>query len=316
MFCSVIIPTIGRTTLDRAILSVLNQDFSQDEFEVIVVNDSGNPLPDPKWQGSQNITMLNTNQRERSFARNSGAALAKGNYLGFLDDDDWLLPGALKAFWELASQKNESVWLSGGIRIVDESGETLSEKNSRLQGNCFAQIIGGAWAPLQASLISSKTFFEVGGFDPFICGTEDEDLCRRIAYIGDFSSTPAVVACLFRGTAWNTSTNYLRAPDDTKRSRDAVLAEPGSFKRLVGSGRTAYWFGRICRVYLSTVNWNFHNKNILKAASRAMFFTAFFICSGFRILNRDFWEGLRAEHVPESLHFVIKSYEREHGLIV
>jgi cellulose synthase/poly-beta-1,6-N-acetylglucosamine synthase-like glycosyltransferase len=78
MFCSVIIPTIGRTTLDRAILSVLNQDFSQDEFEVIVVNDSGNPLPDPKWQGSQNITMLNTNQRERSFARNSGAAYSKG----------------------------------------------------------------------------------------------------------------------------------------------------------------------------------------------------------------------------------------------
>jgi glycosyltransferase involved in cell wall biosynthesis len=44
MFCSVIIPTIGRTTLDRAILSVLNQDFSQDEFEVIVVNDSGQTL--------------------------------------------------------------------------------------------------------------------------------------------------------------------------------------------------------------------------------------------------------------------------------
>jgi glycosyltransferase involved in cell wall biosynthesis len=316
MFCSVIIPTIGRTTLDRAILSVLNQDFSQDEFEVIVVNDSGHPLPDPKWHGSQNITILNTNQRERSFARNSGAAISKGDYLWFLDDDDWLLPGALKAFWGLASRKSDSVWLYGGIRIVDESGETLAEMNSGLHGNCFAQIMGGAWVPIQASLISSRTFFQVGGFDPFICGTEDEDLCRRIAYIGDFSSTPAVVACLFRGTAWNTSTNYLRAPDDTKRSRDAVLAEPGSFKRLVGSGRTAYWFGRVCRVYLSTVNWNFHNKKIFKAASRTMFFMAFFICSGFRILNRDFWMGLRAEHIPETLHFVMKSYEQDHGLIV
>jgi hypothetical protein len=77
-----------------------------------------------------------------------------------LDDDDWLLPGALNTFCELASQKNESVWLYGGIRIVDESGETLAEMNSGLQGNCFAQIMGGAWAPIQASLIRTETFFQ------------------------------------------------------------------------------------------------------------------------------------------------------------
>jgi glycosyltransferase involved in cell wall biosynthesis len=316
MFCSVIIPTIGRTTLARAVMSVLNQDISQDEFEVIVVNDSGNPLSDPKWQGSRNITILNTNRRERSFARNSGAAIAKGDYLWFLDDDDWLLPGALRELRELARQNPESAWLYGGIRIVDEMGKTLAEMNSGLQGKCFAQIIGGSWAPIQASLINSRTFFQVGGFNPLIFVTQDEDLCRRIAYIGDFSSTPAVVACLFRGTAWNTSTNYQRAPEDTKRSRDAVLAEPGSFKKLLHSVRTAYWFGRVCRIYLSTVNWNFYNKKIFRATSRAMFFIAFFICSGFHIINREFWKGFIAEHVPETLHFVMKAYEQEHGLIL
>jgi glycosyltransferase involved in cell wall biosynthesis len=312
MFCSVIIPTIGRTTLDRAVMSVLNQDFFRDEFEVIVVNDSGQPLPDPQLQGSRNITILNTNRRERSFARNSGAAIARGKYLWFLDDDDWLLPGALNTFWELASQKNESVWLYGGIRIVDESGETLAEKNSSLQGNCFAQIMGGAWAPIQASLISSKAFFEVGGFDPFICGTEDEDLCRRIAYIGDFSSTPTIVACLFRGAAWNTSTNYLRAPDDTKRSRDAVLAEPGSFKRLIHSARSAYWYGRVCRVYLSTIKWNLQNKIFFRAASRALYFVTAFFLTGFRTLSKEYWGGFKADHVPESLHFVMSAYEQNH----
>ena len=316
MFCSVIIPTIGRATLDRAVMSVLNQDFSLDEFEVIVVNDSGQPLPKPKWQGSQNVSILNTNRRERSFARNSGAAIAKGDYLCFLDDDDWLLPGALREFRELACQKPDSAWLYGGIRIVDEGGKTLAEVNSGLQGNCFAQIMGGAWAPIQASFIRSRTFFQVGGFDPFICGTEDEDLCRRISYMGDFSSTPAVVACLFRGTAWNTSTNYQRAPKDTKRSRDEVLAEPGSFKRLLDSARSAYWYGRVCRVYLSTVNWNFCNKKIFRATSRAMFFIAFFICSGSHVINREFWKGLRAEHVPETLHFVMRSYEQDHFFIV
>ncbi|MFU8773700.1 MAG: glycosyltransferase family A protein, partial [Anaerolineales bacterium] len=98
-------------SLGRAISSILDQEFSQDEFEVIVVNDSGKPLLNSEWQNANNVTILNTNRRERSFARNSGAAIAKGDYLAFLDDDDWLLPGALHEFMELASQKPESVWL-------------------------------------------------------------------------------------------------------------------------------------------------------------------------------------------------------------
>ncbi|MBE0410622.1 MAG: glycosyltransferase [Anaerolineales bacterium] len=316
MFCSVIIPTIGRSSLERAITSILDQEFPQDEFEVIVVNDSGKPLLNSEWQNANNVTILNTNRRERSFARNSGAAIAKGDYLAFLDDDDWLLPGALHEFWVLASQKPESVWLYGGIRIVDEMGKTLAEMNSGLQDNCFAQIMGGAWAPIQASLIRTNTFFQVGGFSPFICGTEDEDLCRRIAYLGDFSSTSAVVACLFRGSTWNTSTNYQRAPADTKMSRDNVLAQPSAFKRLLVSAGTAYWYGRICRVYLSTVSWNLHNKKFFSAASRAMFSLAALAYSGFRILDVEFWKGINAAHVPDTLHYVIKTYEQDQDIHV
>jgi len=45
MFCSTIIPTIGRATLARAVQSVLEQDFTAADYEVIIVNDSGKPLP-------------------------------------------------------------------------------------------------------------------------------------------------------------------------------------------------------------------------------------------------------------------------------
>ena len=50
MFCSTIIPTVNRPTLTRAVQSVLNQDYRQDDFEVIVVNDSGRPLSQAAWQ--------------------------------------------------------------------------------------------------------------------------------------------------------------------------------------------------------------------------------------------------------------------------
>ena len=292
-------------------MSVLEQDIHQADFEVIVVNDSGRSLPKADWQDSPRVTIINTNRRERSFARNCGAAVAKGAYLAFLDDDDWLLPGALRSFWHLACQEKEAAWLYGGIRIVDEQGKILAEINSGLSGNRFAQIMGGAWAPIQASMIETRSFFLVGGFSPFICGTEDEDLCRRIAYHGEIANTSAVVACLFRGPSWNSSTNYLRATEDTKSSRDLILAKSGSYRRLLASTESSYWYGRICRVYLSTVTWNLRHKRLFTAFSRLMFALAVAFQSARHVLTGEFWQGLKADHVPGTLHFVMQAYERE-----
>ena len=311
IFFSYIIPTIGRSSLAIAINSVLSQDFSQAEFEIIVVNDSGVPLQQADWHDSPRVRIINTNKCERSFARNSGAAVARGRYLGFLDDDDWILPGALEAFWNLANRNSNAAWLYGGIQIVDEQHQVLAEINSNLSGNCFAPIMGGVWAPIQASLIKSQAFFEIGGFNPLICGTEDEDLCRRTAYYGEFANTPNVVACLFRGQTWNTSTNYLRAPDDTKYSRDLILSKPGVFQRLSASAHSSYARGRVLRVYFSTVTWNLKKKRFLTILSRLLYSLAFFALSIKYLAAREFWAGLRADHVPESLHFIMKNYDRK-----
>jgi glycosyltransferase involved in cell wall biosynthesis len=308
---SYIIPTIGRSSLQVAVKSVLEQGFPQAEFEVIVVNDSGNPLLKEDWHASPYVRVINTHKSERSFARNSGAAVAQGMYVAFLDDDDWILPGALESFWQLVNQYPNAAWLYGGIRIVDERGKALGEINSGLTGNCFSQIMGGAWAPLQASIIQSQVFFGVGGFNPLICGTEDEDLCRRIASRGDFANTPDVVACLYRGQTWSTSTNYRRAPEDTKYSRDLILSKPGAFQRFRLSASSSYWSGRILRIYLSTLVWNLKKKRFFTALSRLLHSFAFFAFSIKYLFSGAYWAGLRADHVPETLHFVMKDYDRK-----
>lgn len=314
LFFSYIIPTIGRSSLDVAINSVLSQKLPQADFEIIVVNDSGHPLQRKGWHSSPRVRLINTNKCERSFARNSGAAIAKGKYLAFLDDDDWILPGALENFWKLAHKHPDAAWLYGGIRIVDEQGKALAEINSGLNGNCLSQILGGAWAPIQASLIRATAFFEIGGFNPFICGTEDEDLCRRSANYGEFANTPEVVACLFRGQNWNTSTNYLRAPEDTKYSRDLLLSKSGVFHRLRASADSSYWHGRILRVYLSTISWNLKKKRFFTALSRLVHSLVIIGLSVPYLLSREYWAGLRAHHAPETLHFVMEEYDRKNSL--
>lgn len=310
IYFSYIIPTIGRKSLDIAVLSVLNQVSPYADFEVIVVNDSGSPLHHANWQADPRVRIIDTNKCERSFARNTGAAMAAGKYLAFLDDDDWMLPGALQNFWELSVRHPEAVWLYGGIRIVNELGSVLAEINSSLGGDCFAQIMGGAWAPIQVSMIQAKAFFEIGGFSPFIRGTEDEDLCRRVAFHGEFANTSQVLACLFRGKTWHTSTNYRRAPEDVKLSRDLILSKPGVFQRLRASADTSYWHGRVLRVYLSTISWNFKRKRFFTAVSRVFHSLVFFMSSIHRIFSSQFWSGFKAHHVPDTLHFVMSEYQR------
>lgn len=310
IFFSYIIPTIGRSSVEIAINSVLSQELSQARFEIIVVNDSGEPLPASDWHSSPYIKLINTNKCERSFARNSGAAIARGKYLAFLDDDDWILPGALETFWQLANKYPNAAWLYGGIRIVNDQNERLAEINSGLNGNCLSQIMGGAWAPIQASLIKTQVFFEIGGFNPHICGTEDEDLCQRTAYYGEFANTPEVVACLFRGQAWDTSTNYLRAPEDRKYARDSILSLSNAFSRLRASMDSDYWYGRILRVYLSTISWNLEKKRYFVVLSRLVYSIGFLGLSVPRLFSSVFWAGLRAHHAPDTLHFVMKEYDR------
>jgi glycosyltransferase involved in cell wall biosynthesis len=311
MFCSFIIPTIGRDSINKTVRSILQQDFDKSNYEIIIVNDSGKELPDFQWQYLEQIKIINNNKRERNFARNSGAAIARGQYFWFLDDDDWILPRALDLFWNLSKQHQKAAWLYGGIQIIGVRGELLTELNSGLNGYCFEQVLGGAWVPIQASLIASTAFFQVGGFYPHILGTEDLDICIRVSYLGELANTPENVACLFRGDTWSTTTNYRRATEDIQTSRNNILGLPKAFTRLVHSADTAYWYGRIMRVYLSSVHWNIRHRRFFTMMSRIIYSLFVAIKGNKYLLDKTFWAGLRADHVPGSLHFVMKSKEQE-----
>jgi glycosyltransferase involved in cell wall biosynthesis len=310
MFVSVIIPTIGRSTLPLAVASVCQQPTFPDDAEIIIVNISGRTLHVPGWQPPREVTILDTVQRDRCIARNTGAAVARGDYLIFLDDDDWLLEGALPHLRALAQQRPDAAWLYGGLHIVDDAGQRLGEAQARVEGACLGPILGGAWAPLQASMIKAETFFAVGGFDPEIVGTEDLDLSRRVALVGDFATTTHPIGCLLRGRSWNTSTDYERAPWDTLRSREKVISDPRSFSRLATSTREAYWRGRILRVYLSLVRFHARQNRYWLAFGRSLAACRWIAVSGKHLLSTAMWKGLRSDHPPNTLHAIMKDLNR------
>jgi glycosyltransferase involved in cell wall biosynthesis len=290
MFSSTIIPTIGRPTLVRAVLSVLEQDFDADDFEVIVVNDSGKPLPEEEWQKSSRVRVIETQRRERSVARNTGAAIAKGKYLHFLDDDDILLPGALQAFWELSSKSPEADWLYGSWRTVNNDGEKVDEFHPGLNGNIFALLVSGEGLPLQASLLKTSSFFMAGGYDPIpvLTGVEDRDVGRRLALMGTLAYAPVVVAQVRIGEA-GSSTNWNVISEGDRWGREKALQAYNSLKRLRESATSGYWRGRVVRAFFASTVWNLKQGNIFIAMSRIM---GGLTMTGLNIFSPEFWRGL------------------------
>lgn len=298
VFSSTIIPTINRSTLSRAVHSVLDQDFDNEDFEVIVVNDSGSPLPIMDWMQSQRVFVIDTNRHERSVARNTGAAVARGRYLHFLDDDDLLLPGALHAFWALDQHKESAIWLNGSYQSVDNDGNVIENIHPENNGNNFALLVSGEGIPLQASLLDSRYFFKAGCFDPRITGVEDRDLGRRLMMLGSICHTHTFVAQIRIGIVGST-TNWSIIAEGDRSSRENALNLKGSFSRLWNSAQTcrwhgrvkrSYWHGRVCRSYLASMGWNLKQGNLLLALSRGLAGLAFM---NWRIVSPDFWRGMR-----------------------
>ncbi|CAG0962187.1 partial Poly(ribitol-phosphate) beta-N-acetylglucosaminyltransferase TarP, partial [Anaerolineae bacterium] len=278
IFSSTIIPTINRATLSRAVCSVLDQEFSSADFEVIVVNDSGQSLPDMDWRHSRRVREINTNRRERSVARNTGAAIAQGRYLHFLDDDDVLLPGALDAFWKLSQEASNASWLYGSYRTVDNDDNLIEEIHPGITRDIIALLVAGEALPFQASFFEAKQVFAAGAFDSTITGVEDRDLGRRIALCTMVAYTPAVVAQIRIGEQGST-TNWAILDEDDRRGREKILNVQNASPRLRVSADSLYWYGRlirsycygrILRTYIASMVWNLQRKNWLIASSRAI----------------------------------------------
>lgn len=290
MLCSVILPTIGRSTLSRAVESVLAQGLPASALEVIVVNDSGVPLPEADWQKSEQVQVITTNRRERSIARNTGAAIAKGQYLHFLDDDDWLAPNAYQHLREL-SQASDAKWLYGMSQLVDREDHPLIQLRHGLQGNCFVQAMAGEWIPLQASWIERKTFMRIGGFNPLLTGPEDIDLLRRVLLEEEIAETPNIVAHITMGGEGST-TDYDRHPQASRWARENILDLSNVFQRMRSSAVNAFWRGRMLRIYLTSLVWNVQHRRLFTAASRMFHALASILLAGPHLTTKGFWQAV------------------------
>ncbi|MCF8256644.1 MAG: glycosyltransferase family 2 protein [Flavobacteriales bacterium] len=124
-FFSVIIPVYNRRErIDQAVHSVLAQTFT--DHELIIVDDGST---DGSWEHLQTYTdprirvLRNAVNSERCATRNKGIAMARGQYICFLDSDDHHLPHHLESLHRLiTAQGSPKAFFFSDAWNEDEQG--------------------------------------------------------------------------------------------------------------------------------------------------------------------------------------------------
>jgi len=158
MKISVILPVYnGEKYIQKAIESVLNQTFT--DFELIVVNDGStdHTLDIINSFDDARITIINQSNQGPGAARNNALKIARGQYVMYLDSDDWYHERALEisyneitkhdadmTFFQMINYNNGEVYENDwfDLKTFDESFENRAFSPKETPGSIFDLSVG------------------------------------------------------------------------------------------------------------------------------------------------------------------------------
>jgi glycosyltransferase involved in cell wall biosynthesis len=190
---SVLLPVYNRENYVRqAVESVLNQSFR--DFELLVIDDgSTDRSPEILKSYGSKLTLIQQHNQGPEVARNTAAALAQGEYLVYLDSDDYFLPFALETFDKVIRATNSPPLLMGSIaffrygeappqppptdtieifkfRNFASKTMSLSSNNTIVRKSVFDAVGGGRKDTTSQTFQVDDTYIQlkVGNYSPFV----------------------------------------------------------------------------------------------------------------------------------------------------
>jgi GT2 family glycosyltransferase len=198
---SVIIPVYNSAaTLARAVESVLTQTWSPHEVIVIDDGSTDNSLELARGFGAP-VRVINQANAGVSAARNRGAEAATGDWLAFLDADDWYYPERLRWHAEWIMRDADLDFLTGDYDYREENGRLIGTSmaahaagRSMLDRATGANEVVMAAAEFEAFVadhfgdthtlsVPRETFLRLGGYPTGFRVCEDVHFLTRLCAV-------------------------------------------------------------------------------------------------------------------------------------
>ncbi|MCY7385968.1 MAG: glycosyltransferase [Microcoleus sp. CAN_BIN18] len=183
---SVIIPAYnGDRYIMQAVESVCAQTYTN--WEIIVIDDGSTDETHQVLQPYYDrIRYVHQENRGVAAARNRGIQEAKGEFIAFLDQDDFFFPDKLAAQIALFRQQPSLGIVNSGWRIVNQQGEKISDIKA---WEYFPKLDLETWIVqmpvLPSAMMFSRQWLELaGGFNSEFDSVDDSDLVLRLAVLG------------------------------------------------------------------------------------------------------------------------------------
>lgn len=187
---SIIVPFYNQKRfLEQCLGSALAQTMRA--IEVVLVNDGSaeDPTSIVERFGDDRIKVISQANAGVAAARNAAIAAAQGEFLAFLDADDWIAPTMIENLVTMLRCRPEVGLAYCDITRVNAAGDvadqhTIANSRSKLDGNILPALLAGGYFPPASVVVRASVIGAVGGFDTELGGCCDWDLWIRIAAAG------------------------------------------------------------------------------------------------------------------------------------